>query len=176
MVWLLAFNVGGEGRLTTQWLAALRVKIFKAVVFEVFMAVVLSGCQCWSPKGGRREKGVAGALLFEVSCSLCCSRPSLGPPDNLSSCSFEGQYAPWGPDTRTNDENTDSSGQPPGGRTHENGHNLRDPKWGSVGPSPFKQARHSGESTQNESRSNAESTNLQNSARRERLRRPRSPG
>ena len=79
---------GGEGRLTTQWLAALRVKIFKAVVFEVFMAVVLSGCQCWSPKGGRREKGVAGVLLFEVSCPLCCSRPSLGPPDDLSSCSY----------------------------------------------------------------------------------------
>ena len=107
-------SYGGEGRLTTQWLAALRVKIFKAVVFEVFMAVVLSGCQCWSPKGGRREKRVAGALLFEVLCHLCCSRPSLGPPDDLSSCSFEGQYAPRSPDTRTNDENTDSSGQPPG--------------------------------------------------------------
>ena len=80
------------------------------------MAVVLSGCQCWSPKGGRREKGVVGALLFEVSCPLCCSRPSLGPPDDLSSCSFEGQYAPQGPDTRTNDENTDSSGQLPGVR------------------------------------------------------------
>ena len=66
------------------------------------MAVVLSGCQCWSPKGRRREKGEAGALLFEVSCPLCCSRPSLGPPDDLSSCSFEGQYAPRGPDTRTN--------------------------------------------------------------------------
>ena len=78
------------------------------------MAVVLSGCQCWSPKGGRRGKGVAGALLFEVLCPLCCSRPSLGPPDDLSSCSFEGQYASRGPDTRTNDENTDSSGQPPG--------------------------------------------------------------
>ena len=80
------------------------------------MAVVLSGCQCWSPKGGRREKGEAGALLFKVSCPLCCSRPSLGPPDDPSSCSFEGQYAPRGPDTRTNDENTDSSGQPPGVR------------------------------------------------------------
>ena len=57
---------GGEGRLTTQWLAALRVKIFKAVVFEVFMAVVLSGCQCWSPRGGRREEGAAGTLLFEA--------------------------------------------------------------------------------------------------------------
>ena len=63
-----------------------------------------------------REKGEAGALLFEVSCPLCCSRPSLGPPDDLSSCSFEGQYTPRGPDTRTNDENTDSSGQPPGVR------------------------------------------------------------
>ena len=80
------------------------------------MAVVLSECQCCSPKIGRREKGVAGALLFEVSCPLCCSRPSLGPPDDLSSCLFEGQYAPRGPDTRTNDENTDSSGQPPGVR------------------------------------------------------------
>ena len=78
------------------------------------MAVVLSGCQCWSPKGGRREKGAAGALLFEVLCPLCCLRPSLGPPDDLYSSSFEGQYAPRGPDTRTNDENTDSSGQPPG--------------------------------------------------------------
>ena len=78
------------------------------------MAVVRSGCQCWSPKGGRREKGAAGALLFEVLCPLCCSRPSLGPLDDLSSSSFEGQYAPRGPDTRTNDENTDSSGQPPG--------------------------------------------------------------
>ena len=67
-------------------------------------------------KGGRREKGEAGALLFEVSCPLCCSRPSLGPPDDPSSCSFEGQYTPRGPDTRTNDENTDSSGQPPGVR------------------------------------------------------------
>ena len=104
-------SLGGEERLTTQWLAALRVKIFKAVVFEVFMAVVLSGCQCWSPKGGRREKGAAGALLFEVLCPLCCSRSSLGPPDDLSSCSFEGQYAPRDPE---NDENTDSSGQPPG--------------------------------------------------------------
>ena len=55
-------------------------------------------------------------LLFKVSCPLCCSRPSLGPPDDLSSCSFEGQYAPRGPDTRTNDENTDSSGQPLGVR------------------------------------------------------------
>ena len=67
-------------------------------------------------KGGRREKGEAGALLLKVSCPLSCSRPSLGPPDDLSSCSFEGQYAPRGPDTRTNDENTDSSGQPPGVR------------------------------------------------------------
>ena len=55
-------------------------------------------------------------MLFKVSCPLSCSRPSLGPPDDLSSCSFEGQYAPRGPDTRTNDENTDSSGQPPGVR------------------------------------------------------------
>ena len=47
-------------------------------------------------------------------CRLCFSRSSLGPPDDLSSCSFEGQYAPRGPDTRTNDENTDSNGQPPG--------------------------------------------------------------
>ena len=78
------------------------------------MAVVLSDCQCWSPRGGRREKGAAGALLFEVLCRLCFSGSSLGPPDDLSSCSFEGQYAPRGPDTRTNDENTDSSGQPPG--------------------------------------------------------------
>ena len=78
------------------------------------MAVVLSGCQCWSPKGGRREKGVAGALLFGVLCRLCFSRSSLGPPDDLSSCSFEGQYAPRGPDTRPNDENTDSNRQPPG--------------------------------------------------------------
>ena len=57
---------------------------------------------------------MAGALLFEVLCRLCFSRSSLGPPDDLSSFSFEGQYAPRGPDTRTNDENTDSSGQPPG--------------------------------------------------------------
>ena len=121
-------------------------------------------------KGGRREKGEAGALLFKVSCPLCCSRPSLGPPDDLSSCSFEGQYAPRGPDTRTNDAGSRR------GKTHESGHNLRDPKRGSVGPSPLKQARHSGESTRNESRSNVESTNLQNSARRERLRRPRSSG
>ena len=78
------------------------------------MAVVLSGCQCWSPRGGRREEGAAGTLLFEVLCRLCFSGSSLGPPDDLSSCSFEGQYAPRGPDTRTNDENTDSSGQPPG--------------------------------------------------------------
>ena len=101
---------GGEGRLTTQWLAALRVKVFKAVVFKVFMAVVLSGCQCWSPKGGRREKGEAGALLFKVSCPLCCLRPSLGPPGDLSSCSFEGQYTPRGPDTRTNDETPTAAG------------------------------------------------------------------
>ena len=140
------------------------------------MAVVLSGCQCWSPKGGRREKGAAGVLLFGVLCRLCFSRSSLGPPDDLSSCSFEGQYPPRGPDTRPNDENTDSSGQPPRGRTHENGLNLRDPKRGSVGPSPLEQARYTGESTRNESRSNAESASLQNSARREGLRRPRSPG
>ena len=78
------------------------------------MAVVLSGCQCWSPRGGRREEGAAGTLLFEVLCHLCFSRSSLGPPDDLSSCSFEGQYAPQGPDTRTYDKNTDSSGQLPG--------------------------------------------------------------
>ena len=52
-----------------------------------------------------------------MRCSRCCvvsfSRSSLGPPDDLSSCSFEGQYAPRGPDTSTNDENTDSSRQPP---------------------------------------------------------------
>ena len=77
------------------------------------MAVVLSGCQCWSPKGERREKGAAGAL-FEMLCRLCFSRSSLGPPDDLSSCSFEGQYAPRGPDTRTIDANTDSNRQPPG--------------------------------------------------------------
>ena len=59
-------------------------------------------------------KGAAGALLFEVWCLLCFSRLSSGPPDDLSSCSFESRYAPRGPDTRTNDENTDSSGQPPG--------------------------------------------------------------
>ena len=78
------------------------------------MAVVLSGCQCWSPKGGRREKGAAGALLFEILCCLCFSRSSLGPPDDLSSCSLEGKYTPQGPDTCTNDENTAISGQPPG--------------------------------------------------------------
>ena len=78
------------------------------------MAVVLSGCQCWSPRGGRREEGAAGTSLFEVLCRLCFSGSSLGPPDDLSSCSFEGQYAPRGPDTRINDENTYSSGQPPG--------------------------------------------------------------
>ena len=115
-------------------------------------------------------------MLFEVSCPLCCSRPSLGPLDDLSSCSFEGQYAPRSPDTRTNDEKHRQQRAAAGGRTHDNGHNLRDPKRGPVGPSPLKKARHSGESTRNESRSNAESTNLQNSARRERLRRPRSPG
>ena len=74
------------------------------------MAVVLFGCQCWSPKGGRREKGVTGTLLFEVLCRLCFSRSSLGPSDDLSSCLFEGQYTPRGPDTRTNDKNTDSRG------------------------------------------------------------------
>ena len=135
MLCYVIFVVKGS-RLTTQWLAALRVKIFKVVVFEVFVVVVLSGCQCWSPKGGSREKGAAGALLFEVLCPLCCSRPSLGPPDDLSSCSFEGQYAPRGPDTRTNDENRQQRAAA-GGRTHENGHNLRGPKRGSVGPSPL---------------------------------------
>ena len=163
---------GGEGRLTTQWLAALRVKVFKAVVFKLFMAVVFSGCQCWS----QREKGEAGVLLFNVSCPLCCSRPSLGPPDDLSSCSFEGQYTPLGPDTRTNDENTDSSGQPLGVRPTKMATTYVTQSGGLWVPVPLKQARHSGESTRNESRSNAESTNLQNSARRERLRRPRSPG
>ena len=78
------------------------------------MVVVLSGCQCWSPRRGRREEGAAGTLLFEVLCRLCFLGSSLGPSDDLSSCSFEGQYAPRGPDTRTNDENTHSSGQPPG--------------------------------------------------------------
>ena len=52
-------------------------------------------------------------MLFEVLCRLCFSRSSLGPLDDMSSFSFEGQYAPRGPDTRTNDENTYSSGQPP---------------------------------------------------------------
>ena len=47
-------------------------------------------------------------------CRLCVSRSSLRPPDDLSSCSFEGQYAPRSPDTRTNDANTDSNRQPPG--------------------------------------------------------------
>ena len=62
---LLRGGGGGEGRLTTQWLAALRVKVFKAVVFKLFMAVVLSGCQCWSQReeGGRRGRQVR-----------CCSR------------------------------------------------------------------------------------------------------
>ena len=82
------------------------------------MAVVLSDCQCWSPKGGGGRGG--GRRGLQVRCCsrscvvLCFSGSSLGPPDDLSSCSFEGQYAPRGPDTRTNDENTDSSGQPPG--------------------------------------------------------------
>ena len=133
-------------------------------------------------KGGRREKGEAGALLFKVSCPLSCSRPSLGPPDDLSSCSFEGQYAPRGPDTRTNDENTDSSGQPPGVRPTKVATTYVTQSGGLWVPVPLSKPatavnrRHSGESTRNESRSNAESTNLQNSARRERLRRPRSPG
>ena len=140
------------------------------------MAVVLSECQCWSPRGGRREEGAAGTLLFEVLCCLCFSGSSLGPPDDLFSCSFEGQYAPRGPDTRTNDENTDSSGQPPGMGPTKVATTYVTQSGGSVGPSPLKQARHSGESTRYESRSNAESTNLQNLARRERLRRPRSPG
>ena len=61
-------------------------------------------------EGGRRGwqvrvRGVVSSLLFEAVFRAT---------DDLSSCSFEGQYAPRGPDTRTNDENTDSSGQPPG--------------------------------------------------------------
>ena len=75
------------------------------------MVVVLSGCQCWSPRGGRRERQVR---CCSRCCVVCFSGSSLGPPEDLSSCSFEGQYAPRGPDNHTNDENTDSSGQPPG--------------------------------------------------------------
>ena len=166
----------GGGGLTAQWRAALRVKIFKAVVFKVFMAVVLSGCQCWSPKGGRRKKGVAGALLFKVSCRLCCSRPSLGPPDDLSSCSFEGQYAPRGPDTRTNDENTDSSGQPPGMGPTKVATTYVTQSGGLWVPVPLSKPATAVNRRGTRAESTRRAPTFKNRARRERRRRPRSPG
>ena len=90
-----------------------------------------------------------------------------------SSCSSEGQYAPQGPNTRTNDENTGSSG------SHWGPMKLATPsvttKRGFVGPGPLQQARHRSESTRYENRSNAESTDLQNFGEKGKLCRPRNP-
>ena len=71
------------------------------------------GCSLWlsvlESKG--REKGAAG-VLFEMLCRLCFSRSSLGPPDDLSSCSFEGPTRPRHPHQRR--KHQPSSRQPPG--------------------------------------------------------------
>ena len=73
-----------------------------------------------------------------VVCRLCLSRRlSSGPPDDPSSCSFEGQYAPRGADTCTNDENTDSSRQPLGAGPTKLATTSVITKRGSVGPGPL---------------------------------------
>ena len=73
-----------------------------------------------------------------VVCRLCLSRRlSSGPPDDPSSCSFEGQYAPRGADTCTNDDNTDSSRQPLGAGPTKLATTSVTTKRGSVGPGPL---------------------------------------
>ena len=65
------------------------------------------------PVSGRKEeKQATGELSFGRLLSSCLSqRVALRATGRASSCSSEDQYAPRSPDSRTNDENTASSGQ-----------------------------------------------------------------
>ena len=123
--------------------------------------------------GVQREEGVAGAL-FEMLCRLFFEVVfrATGRPVLMLVCRPVRPTWPRHPHQRRKHRQQQAA---TGGRTHEIGHNLRDPKRGSVGPSPHEQARHSSESTRFMSKSNAESTNPSKQGEEGRLRRPRSP-